>query len=62
MMDETCDAKGYPRGTRKQMIAYYDGDEKVALVHQIMLPSSRIGASGLPDPKELRVEDAIWYV
>ena len=62
MSDETCDAKGYPRGTRKQMIAYYDGPQRVALAHQVVLPDGTLGASGIPDPKELLVDGVLWYV
>lgn len=62
MADATCDDKGYPHGTRKQMVAYFEGSQKVALVHQVALPDGSLGASGLPDPKELLVEDTVWFV
>ena len=62
MADATCDAKGYPRGTRKQMIAYLEGEQRVALVHQVVLPDGTLGASGRPDPKELLVAGEIWFV
>jgi hypothetical protein len=58
----TCQAKGYPLGTRKQLIEYYDGESKVALVHLVVLPDGTIGASGLPDPKVLMVEGVLWFV
>ncbi len=58
----TCIAKGYPAGTRKRILEYYDGDLKVALVHLVLLPDGTIGASGLPDPKVLLVDGVLWYV
>ena len=44
------------------MVAYFESDQKVALVHQVVLPDGSLGASGLPDPKELLVEDTVWFV
>jgi hypothetical protein len=57
-----CHAKGYPLGTRKQLVEYFDGEVRVAMVHQVVLPDGTIGASGLPDPKLLYVEGVYWYV
>jgi hypothetical protein len=43
-----------------QTVEYYDGDNRVALVHQYLRPDGTIGASGRPDPKAL-LEDGILY-
>ena len=45
--------------TLSQIVFYYEGDLKVAVVHQYLLPDGTIGASGLPDPKWLRDGDTI---
>lgn len=58
----TCYAKGYPLGTCKQLLDYYHGEVRVALVHRVLLPDGTIGASGLPDPKLLLVEGVYWFV
>jgi hypothetical protein len=58
----TCQSKGYPYGTRKQIVEYYDGEVRVALVHCVVLPNGTIGASGLPDPKLLLVDGILWIV
>jgi hypothetical protein len=45
---------GQPFCTRSQIVAYLDASgRKVALVHQYVLKSGRLGASGKPDPKQL---------
>ncbi len=62
LSEATCLAKGYPFGTRKQLLEYYDGDLRVAMVHLVLLPDGTIGASGLPDPKVLLVNGVLWYV
>src|SRR5688572_16911845 len=62
LSEATCIAKGYPVGTRKQLLEYYDGQERVALVHLVVLPDGTIGASGLPDPKVLLVDGVLWFV
>ena len=49
-----------PICTRSQRIAYYEGDTKIAEVHQYLQPDSTIGASGKPDPKVL-LHDGIVY-
>jgi len=61
LRDETCLARGEPLGTRTQMIAYYEGSERVALAHRYLRPDGTIGATGLPDPKELLVEGELWF-
>lgn len=62
MKDRPCRLASEPPGTRSQIVAYYDGNERVALVHQYLRPDEMIGASGLPDPKELREEGVIYFV
>jgi hypothetical protein len=50
-----------PFGTRSQIIAYFDGDRKVAIVHQYLRADGSIGGSGRPDPKEITEDDVIYY-
>jgi hypothetical protein len=53
---------GQPPGTLSMIIEYRTiAGEKVALVHQYLLPNGNIGGSGMPDPKAL-VEDGILYL
>jgi hypothetical protein len=44
----------FPPGTRSQRIFYMQGQVRMAIVHQYLLPNGRLGASGLPDPKWVR--------
>lgn len=60
--DWTCAQYGLQPGTRSQLVAYFDGDIIVARVHQFLQPDGTLGASQIPDPKELRVESEIWIV
>lgn len=53
---------GMPAGTRSQIIAYRQGGAQVAVVHQYLLPDGTLGASGLPDPKRLLVNDLLYIV
>lgn len=47
---------GEPCDLRKQIVYYIDiYGETVAVVHQIVRPDGSIAASGLPDPKFLRI-------
>lgn len=47
---------GEPAGTVSEMVAYIqEGIGRVALVHQYRRPDGSIAASGMPDPKWLRV-------
>jgi hypothetical protein len=59
--DKRCPLESEPLGTRSQIIAYFDGSQKVAVVHQYLRPDGTGGASGRPDPKQLRVGDCIYY-
>jgi hypothetical protein len=54
---------GQPAGTESQTVWYYDGlGQKVALVHQYLLPDGSIGGSGRPDPKRLIFHHEILIV
>ena len=44
------------------MVAYYEKRRKVAMVHQYLRPDGTLGASGLPDPKRLLVNDLLYIV
>ena len=51
-----------PAGTVAQLVLYYERQPEgklrsVALVHQYLRPDGRIGGSGRPDPKWLRLSD-----
>jgi hypothetical protein len=51
---------GEPDCTHTQTVLYYNLDnELVAIVHQYRRPDGTLGASGLPDPKKLVLEDCI---
>ncbi len=51
-----------PEGTRSQMIWYLGhGGQKLALVHQYLLPDGTIGGSGRPDTKRMILDDEIIY-
>jgi hypothetical protein len=53
--------RGMPPCTRSQVIGYRrHGRELVAVVHQYVLASGRLGASGRPDPK-LLLHDGVLY-
>jgi hypothetical protein len=60
--DWKCVEYGLQLGTRSQLVAYYDGSVVVARVHQFLQPDGTLGASQIPDPKELLVGDEIWVV
>ncbi len=62
LTDETCRLRGESIGTRTQIIAFCDGQQRVALVHQYLHPDGTLGASQVPDPKELFVDGIIWFV
>ena len=51
---------GDPVCTHSQTMHYYTHEAKlVAIVHQYQRPDGKLGASGLPDPKWLRLSDKI---
>lgn len=55
------DALQMPDGTVSRTVWYVDADlQKLALVHEYRLPDGTVGASGLPDPKRMVVDDEIW--
>jgi hypothetical protein len=60
--DWKCGQYGLQIGTRSQLVAYYDGPDVVARVHQFLQPDGTLGASQIPDPKELLVDGEIWVV
>lgn len=50
-------------GSRSQIIAYVDtNDVRVAELHQYLQPDGTIGASGLPDPKRLLIDELLYIV
>lgn len=54
---------GEPFCTHSQILYYYDmRGYPVAVVHQYLRPDGTIGASGLPDPKKLILDDRILAV
>lgn len=54
---------GEPICTKSQMVYYKTPNGDLAAVaHQYLRPDGTIGASGLPDPKCLFLQDRILYV
>jgi hypothetical protein len=53
----------FPPGTRSQRKQYRDATtrKKVAETHFYRLPSGKIGASGMEDPKEVVQNDTLYY-
>lgn len=52
--------KGEPSCTRSQIVVYYsEKGEFVALAHRYVRPDGTLGASGLPDPKRMRLKNKI---
>ena len=51
-----------PPGTKSQEVTYFDGGTVVARVHQFVLPDGSLGASGLPDPKAVLVNDVLYVL
>jgi hypothetical protein len=50
-----------PICTRSQYIIFIDRNgKKVAAVHQYLRPDGTLGASGLPDPKELYINGVLY--
>lgn len=54
-------SKDEPAGTRAQVLEYWDGDLRVAVVFQYLRPNGTLGGSGKPDPKLVR-RDGVDYV
>jgi hypothetical protein len=49
-------------GARSQRIRYVNGKvEIVVVVHRYIAPDDSIGASGKPDPKQLRIDGVIYW-
>lgn len=57
-------ARGLPAGTLSQKKVYFDKrtGEKIAEVHQYLLPDNSIGGSGMPDPKRLLHDGKVYGV
>jgi hypothetical protein len=52
-----------PYCTCSQILAYLNADgNRIAVVHQYLLPDGKLGGSGRPDPKALLVGDTLYYV
>lgn len=58
---ERCDAMGFPKNSRSEIVRYYDRDRLVAEVHRYVGPQGNVLGSGLPDPKRALVEDELWW-
>lgn len=56
-------APNCPVCTHSQMVDCYDQfNRKVAQVHQYLRPDGTLGASGRPDPKEVRIGDCLYVL
>jgi hypothetical protein len=56
-------AANQPAGTKSQIVEYLDANgNRVALVHQYLLPDGTLGAGGKPDPKKLWQNGAVYSV
>ncbi|HXN05449.1 MAG TPA: hypothetical protein VN944_00120 [Nitrospiria bacterium] len=53
---------GEPFGTRFQLIRYFEAGNWVVEVAQYLRPNGTIGASGMQDPKRLRIGDIIYII
>ena len=49
-----------PPGTVAQIVVYFDQGVPVAEVHQYVLPTGAIGASGLPDPVRVVLNNRVY--
>ena len=60
--EEPSSADWLPEGTLSQVIHYYTTDlkTKLAIVHQYLRPDGTLGASGMPDPKLVYEDGAIY--
>jgi hypothetical protein len=51
----------FPNGTLSERVAYIDGSgQQCAIIHRFKLPDGKLGASGLPDPKELLLDGTLY--
>ena len=53
---------GQPPGTLSRLDAIYEQGVKVAEVHYYLLPDGSVGASGMPDPKAVLVDDVLYLL
>lgn len=52
-----------PQGTISQRVAYENKDgEQIAVCHRYLQPGGKLGASGMPDPKEVRIGDTLYLL
>lgn len=52
-----------PLGTRSQVLRYFDDrGQWIVEVHRYLKPDNSLGASGMPDPKRLRIGDMVYVV
>lgn len=52
-----------PTGTRSERVNYVDHNGRyVATVHQYRKPDGTLGASGLPDPKRVRIGNVVYIL
>jgi hypothetical protein len=52
-----------PICTRSQIVVYFDANkQKVCKIHRYLRKDGTLGASGLPDPKLVRVSDDLTYL
>lgn len=60
--DALAQADWLPAGTRSQILHYYTPDlkSKVAIVHRYLRPDGTLGASGMPDPKQVLDKGVIY--
>lgn len=60
--DDYCIRHDFPKGTRAQIVTYFDrAGRTVAVVHRFVKPDGTLAASGLPDPKLILVDDEYWF-
>ncbi|MCX2728169.1 hypothetical protein OO015_11775 [Thermomicrobium sp. 4228-Ro] len=43
-----------------EVVRLFDGDRKVAVIHRYRRSDGSLAASGLPDPKFLRIDDVVY--
>jgi hypothetical protein len=53
---------GQRKGTKSQLVAYreFGTGHMIAMVHQFVRPDGKLGASGKPDPKYLKIDGTIY--
>jgi hypothetical protein len=46
--------------TNSEVVRLFDGEHKVAVIHRYRRADGSLAASGLPDPKMIRIGDTIY--